>query len=686
MPYELAPAGTRTADTPAESSAGAVVPLVTELLGPRSVLDVGCGDGTWLDAYRRAGVADVFGINDRPPDGPPRVPADRLAARDLAAPWDLGRRFDLVQALEVAGRLPPEAAEGFVRALARHGDAVLFSAPIPREGGAEHANARWPDYWAELFAREGFATYDCVRPRLWGDPRVAWPYAQNCLLFAREGRAPAGRLPRPAPVGPILRLVHPEHYESTAARAEGTAPAGTAGPAARSTGRRPERPYDVAVVVPTVGRPTLSRALRSVYAQEFPGTIQVLVGVDTGPAPDWLAALAAEAPPNCAVTVFDPGYSTSVRHGGVHASRDGGALRTILSYAAHSRLVAYLDDDNWWAPDHLAALAAAVAGRAWAYSLRWYVDPDSAEPLCVDRWESVGPDAGCFRDRFGGWADPNCLLIDKLACEPALRLWSVPLPGDPTQLTGDRHVFSDLRLRGPAGGTGRATVYYTLGPGDVMHRRRVDWIAAARGEAGRQPGAAANPAPPPAEGGYTRDWFSRHVPLWSRLLAPLAGRPIRALEVGVFEGRSAAWLLENVLTHPASELVCVDTFQGSTEHSGLDLSGLEARFRANVAPFGAKVTVRAGRSQDVLRRLGGKPFDLIHVDGSHEAADVMADAVLCWPLLKPGGLLIFDDYQWREFPEPERCPAVAIDGFLAAHGGRYREVHRGYQLWVEKIR
>jgi predicted O-methyltransferase YrrM len=383
------------------------------------------------------------------------------------------------------------------------------------------------------------------------------------------------------------------------------------------------------------------------------------------------------------VTVFDPGYSTSVRHGGVHASRDGGALRTLLSYAAHSRLVAYLDDDNWWAPDHLAAITAAAAGRAWAYSLRWYVDRESAEPLCVDRWESVGPDAGCFRDRFGGWVDPNCLLIDKLACEPALRLWSVPLPGDATQLTGDRHVFSDLRLRGPAGGTGRATVYYTLTPGDIMHRRRLEWIAAARGPA--QPSGAAHPTPP-AGGGYTHDWFTRHVPLWSRLLAPLAGRPIRALEVGVFEGRSAAWLLGNVLTHPASELVCVDTFQGSTEHAGLDLSGLEARFRANVAPFGAKAVVRAGRSQDVLRRLGGEPFDLVHVDGSHEAADVLADAVLAWALLKPGGLLIFDDYQWREFPEPERCPAVAVDGFLAAHRGRYREVHRGYQLWVEKLR
>jgi hypothetical protein len=76
---------------------------------------------------------------------------------------------------------------------------------------------------------------------------------------------------------------------------------------------------------------------------------------------------------------------------------------------------------------------------------------------------------------------------------------------------------------------------------------------------------------------------------------------------------------------------------------------------------------------------------LIYVDGSHEAADVLADAVLAWPLLAPGGLLGFDDYKWQKFPEPERCPGVAIDGFLAAMRGRYRELHRGYQVWVQKV-
>jgi len=484
----------------AEASARVIVPMVVDLIGPASVLDVGCGDGTWLDAYRRAGVGDYFGVDGGDVAGVLRVPPDRFASHDLTAPLDLGGRFDLVQCLEVAQNLPVGAAEGLVRSLVRHGDAVLFSAAIPHQGGAGHMNEQWPDYWAQLFRRAGFGVYDWARPRVWADDRVAWWYAQNAVLFVRDGtRAEwVGRLPPPASVGPLLRLVHPKRYLAAVAP-----PAGPRPDPARSVvnpAARPERPYDVAVVIQTIGRPTLERAVRSVFAQDFRGTVQILIGIDVwaGSVPRAaLDVLVTAAPAHCTVTVFDPGYSTSARHGGVHPERCGGALRTLLSYAANSRRVTYLDDDNWWAPDHLSTMTAALAGRAWAYALRWYVDPETAAPLCEDRWESIGPDAGCFRDRFGGWVDPNCLILDKIACEPALRLWSVPLPGDGTRMTGDRSVFADLLGRGPAGATGRATVYYALTPTDGMHAQRLKWIAEA---VSRPPRSGSTPA-----GGLTSD-------------------------------------------------------------------------------------------------------------------------------------------------------------------------------------
>jgi predicted O-methyltransferase YrrM len=187
----------------------------------------------------------------------------------------------------------------------------------------------------------------------------------------------------------------------------------------------------------------------------------------------------------------------------------------------------------------------------------------------------------------------------------------------------------------------------------------------------------------PQHGEFTEDWLSHQLPVWENLLTPLAGKPLKALEIGVFEGRSTVWLLNHVLTHPESILIWIDTFGGSNEHAGKDLSGLEDRFRANTARFGKKVSGHVGRSQDVLRDLKGE-FDLIYIDGSHEAADVLADAVLAWPLLKPGGLMGFDDYGWRVFPEPERRPAPAVDAFLTCMRGKFTEVHRGYQVWVKK--
>lgn len=184
--------------------------------------------------------------------------------------------------------------------------------------------------------------------------------------------------------------------------------------------------------------------------------------------------------------------------------------------------------------------------------------------------------------------------------------------------------------------------------------------------------------------GFTQDWFSCNIPTWQQILTPLVAQPVHALEIGVFEGRSTVWLLDHILTHPEATLTWIDTFAGGADLSGLDLTSLESRFRANVARFGSKTTGFVGRSADALRQLTGKSFDLVYIDGSHEAPDVLSDAVLAWPLLRSGGFMGFDDYEWCRFPEPERCPRLAIDAFLSVMRGRLEEVHRGYQVWIRK--
>ena len=186
---------------------------------------------------------------------------------------------------------------------------------------------------------------------------------------------------------------------------------------------------------------------------------------------------------------------------------------------------------------------------------------------------------------------------------------------------------------------------------------------------------------------FTQDWFTQHVPLWTRLLAPLAGRAdLRALEIGCFEGRATCWLLERVLTGPRASIDCIDTFEGSDEHPSMrvPIEGLRERFTSNVAPWRARVRLHEGRSEDVLRRLVGR-YDFVYVDGSHAAADVLADAVLAWPRVGAGGLVIFDDYAWQYFRRPERNPRLGIDAFVACYAGRFRVLHRGYQVVLEKL-
>lgn len=167
---------------------------------------------------------------------------------------------------------------------------------------------------------------------------------------------------------------------------------------------------------------------------------------------------------------------------------------------------------------------------------------------------------------------------------------------------------------------------------------------------------------------FSQDWFSHHIQNWDIWLHPLLGRPVRALEIGCFEGRATSWLLANVLTHPEANITVIDTFTGSEEHAamGVDINEIFTRFLHNTKPWEDKVDIRVGKSRTQLRRLGGK-FDFVYIDGCHEAFEVLSDAVLVWPMMNPGGIVIFDDYGWngggKDLPEHKK-PTIAIDAFL----------------------
>jgi SAM-dependent methyltransferase len=209
----------RLLDATAEASARRVLPLLFKFVRPRSIVDVGCGDGGWLAVALACGIDDVLGV-EGPwiEDARLKIPLDRVRRARLDEPIPIERRFDLALSLEVAEHLPPPRAPSLVEELTRFAPLVLFSAAIPGQGGVEHKNERWPLYWAGLFARHGYQAVDGLRFRLWDDSEVAFWYKQNLLLFAAADALAANpalaALAAPAPSGPIA-VVHPELYRRT---------------------------------------------------------------------------------------------------------------------------------------------------------------------------------------------------------------------------------------------------------------------------------------------------------------------------------------------------------------------------------------------------------------------------------------------------------------------------------------
>jgi SAM-dependent methyltransferase len=183
-------------------SAALILPFVVNHYHPRHAIDIGCGNGVWLNELKKLGVEDVTGV-----DGPhiknPFDPGKFIVA-DLRETYpEFTQKFDVCLCLEVAEHLPPEKAESFVDYLATASNVIIFGAAIPGQGGHGHLNCQWQGYWVEKFRRRGFRALDWLRTEIWNDSRIAQFYRQNIVALEYHPDSPYSI---------FQDVVHPEFY------------------------------------------------------------------------------------------------------------------------------------------------------------------------------------------------------------------------------------------------------------------------------------------------------------------------------------------------------------------------------------------------------------------------------------------------------------------------------------------
>ena len=186
-----------------------VIPVIYKYFQPGSVLDVGCGIGTWLYVFNKTQQAKVKGIDGDYVDKAllsKYLSAENFVAADLSKPFDLQQKFDLAMSLEVAEHLPEASAKNFVGSIVKHSDLVIFSAAIPEQIGQNHINEQWPSYWVDIFASYGYKAYDLIRPEIWNLKDVDVWYKQNILVYSKH--------PLPYPEASMPNVIHPELWDS----------------------------------------------------------------------------------------------------------------------------------------------------------------------------------------------------------------------------------------------------------------------------------------------------------------------------------------------------------------------------------------------------------------------------------------------------------------------------------------
>ena len=189
---------------------------------------------------------------------------------------------------------------------------------------------------------------------------------------------------------------------------------------------------------------------------------------------------------------------------------------------------------------------------------------------------------------------------------------------------------------------------------------------------------------------FTEKWFDIAIPMWTKIFEQYPS-PTSILEIGCYEGRATTWLCDNVIKGNRIDYDIIDTFGGSLEEYGMEQTKellkksnfIEDNFRHNISFYpNVNFTIHKGYSQLILPTLKNKEFDFIYIDASHRADDTFVDAYFALKMLKKGGIIIFDDYRWKDPNNlhPVNSPQLGIEIFNTMYDKELTIIFGGYQV------
>jgi predicted O-methyltransferase YrrM len=179
------------------------------------------------------------------------------------------------------------------------------------------------------------------------------------------------------------------------------------------------------------------------------------------------------------------------------------------------------------------------------------------------------------------------------------------------------------------------------------------------------------------------DWFNSQKHVFEKILLPLNGKEIKALQIGAYTGDATIWLLDNVLTNPNSVLYDVDDWIGTDEYEGLNLNFSEVEKEYDRRTKNYTQIVKNKTTSDNFFAKNDQIFDLIYIDGCHYAEFVARDAENSLKFSKSGTIIAFDDYGYFNMETEEQRPKIAIDNFLEKYADRIEILEKQYQVWVK---